>query len=165
MTGFVTQNILQGLVRTASWEVLQEKERKGLFLLDVRTPAEFATGRIPGAHKMILADLRDRTKEIPSGREMVVNCRVGLNACNAARINRAHSNLDRIRPESINREPDRNFPFSQTLICNLTSLGLNIQKIPSVSCYSYFCSEAVPFASEKPRPGSHLQKCGSPDGH
>lgn len=86
MAGFVAQNILDGLVRTVPWEYLGEADPSGLFLLDVRTPAEFATGSIPGAVNIPLAELRERIAEIPRNRQVLLFCRVGLLAYNAARV-------------------------------------------------------------------------------
>ena len=60
MAGFVAQNILDGLVRTITWEEVNAANSSDLFLLDVRTPAEFATGSMPGAINIPLANLRER---------------------------------------------------------------------------------------------------------
>jgi NADPH-dependent 2,4-dienoyl-CoA reductase/sulfur reductase-like enzyme/peroxiredoxin family protein/rhodanese-related sulfurtransferase/TusA-related sulfurtransferase len=86
MAGFAAQNILDGLVRTTTWEYVHEADKSVLFLLDVRTPAEFATGSIPGAVNIPLDSLRERIAEIPKDRTVILFCRVGLIAYNAARI-------------------------------------------------------------------------------
>ncbi|MRS01780.1 pyridine nucleotide-disulfide oxidoreductase, partial [bacterium] len=57
MAGFVAQNILDGLVRTISWEEVNTASSSDLFLLDVRTQAEFATGSMPGAINIPQANL------------------------------------------------------------------------------------------------------------
>ncbi len=49
MAGFVAQNILDGVVKSTTWEYLQQADMSRHFLLDVRTPAEYATGTIEGA--------------------------------------------------------------------------------------------------------------------
>ncbi len=90
MAGFVAQNILDGITRTISWDELQEADRSGLFLLDVRTPAEFATGTIPGSINIPLAELRERLDEVPRDKAVVIFCRVGLIAYNAGRVLAAH---------------------------------------------------------------------------
>lgn len=89
MAGFAAQNILDGLVGTVTWEQLRDADRAALYLLDVRTPAEFATGGIPGAVNIPLAELRERLEEIPRDQKVVLYCRVGLIAYNAARVLRA----------------------------------------------------------------------------
>ncbi len=86
MAGFAAQNILDGLVRIATWEDVHNADRSELFFLDVRTPAEFATGGIPGAVNIPLAELRERIAEIPRDRKVILYCRVGLIAYNAARV-------------------------------------------------------------------------------
>ncbi len=86
MAGFAAQNILDGLVRSTDWQFVHGADKDELFLLDVRTPAEFATGTIPGAVNIPLADLRARIGEIPRDKTVILFCRVGLIAYNAARV-------------------------------------------------------------------------------
>ncbi len=86
MAGFVAQNVLDGLVKTVTWEYLRDTDPARFFLLDVRTPAEFATGGIPGAIHIPLAELRQRIGEIPRDRQVVLYCKVGHIAYNAARV-------------------------------------------------------------------------------
>ncbi|NMC73520.1 MAG: FAD-dependent oxidoreductase [Geobacteraceae bacterium] len=88
--GFVAQNILDGLVKAVTWEEVESWDTADLFLLDVRTPAEFATGGMPGATHIPLAELRERMDEIPRDRKIVVYCKVGHIAYNAARVLTAH---------------------------------------------------------------------------
>lgn len=90
MAGFVAQNILDGLFRSASWEYLEQTDKPELFVLDVRTPPEFAAGAVPGAVNIPLAELRERIGEIPRDRQIVLYCKVGHIAYNAARILEAH---------------------------------------------------------------------------
>jgi NADPH-dependent 2,4-dienoyl-CoA reductase/sulfur reductase-like enzyme/peroxiredoxin family protein/rhodanese-related sulfurtransferase/TusA-related sulfurtransferase len=96
MAGFAAQNVLDGLVRTATWDELRDSEPDRHFLLDVRTTAEFATGSIPGAVNIPLDELRGRLPEIPRDRRVVVFCRVGLNAYVAARILEANGFTDHV---------------------------------------------------------------------
>jgi NADPH-dependent 2,4-dienoyl-CoA reductase/sulfur reductase-like enzyme/peroxiredoxin family protein/rhodanese-related sulfurtransferase/TusA-related sulfurtransferase len=86
MAGFVAQNILDGLVRSTTWEDVHTADPSELFMLDVRTPAEFATGGIPGAVNIPLAELRERLGEIPRDKRIILYCKVGHIAYNAARI-------------------------------------------------------------------------------
>lgn len=86
MAGFVAQNILDGLVRFVTWEDIDTSDSSKQMLLDVRTPAEFSTGSMPGAVNIPLANLRRRLDELPRDKQIVVFCRVGLIAYNAARV-------------------------------------------------------------------------------
>jgi NADPH-dependent 2,4-dienoyl-CoA reductase/sulfur reductase-like enzyme/peroxiredoxin family protein/rhodanese-related sulfurtransferase/TusA-related sulfurtransferase len=90
MAGFVAQNILDGLVRVVTWEDIDTSDSSKQMLLDVRTPAEFSTGSMPGAVNIPLANLRHRLGELPRDSKIVVFCRVGLIAYNAARVLQAH---------------------------------------------------------------------------
>ncbi len=90
MAGFVAQNILDGLIRTVTWEDVDTSDSSEQLLLDVRTPAEFSTGSMPGAINIPQANLRERLGEIPRDKKIIVFCRVGLIAYNAARVLHAH---------------------------------------------------------------------------
>jgi NADPH-dependent 2,4-dienoyl-CoA reductase/sulfur reductase-like enzyme/peroxiredoxin family protein/rhodanese-related sulfurtransferase/TusA-related sulfurtransferase len=94
MAGFVAQNILDGLVKSTTWEYVRQADASKHFLLDVRTPAEFATGTIAGAINIPLDSLRERIDEIPRNKTVILFCRVGLIAYNAARILEAHGITD-----------------------------------------------------------------------
>src|SRR5213594_771272 len=73
------------ILRGAPWrdvkpaEALALWERTpGLFVLDVRTPAEFASGHIPEAHLIPVDELEDRLRELPSrDTPMLVHCAAG----------------------------------------------------------------------------------------
>ena len=54
-----------------------------LFLLDVRTPAEFDIARIDGSHLIPLQELHERTDEIPDGPILVI-CHHGIRSMHAA---------------------------------------------------------------------------------
>lgn len=86
MAGFSAQNILNGLVANTTWDAVQGAGGSGQFLLDVRTPEEFASGSIPGALNIPLDSLRDRIGEIPVDRKITVFCQVGLRGYIACRI-------------------------------------------------------------------------------
>jgi hydroxyacylglutathione hydrolase len=55
-------------------------------VLDVREPAEYARGYIPGAVNLPQADLASRLTEIPRGRPLVVVCQVGQRSARAAQF-------------------------------------------------------------------------------
>jgi len=86
MAGFVAQNVLDGLVKSISWDRFEQTVKPELFILDVRTPAEFATGAIPEAVNIPLAELRERIGEVPRDKKILLYCKVGHIAYNAARV-------------------------------------------------------------------------------
>jgi len=86
MAGFVAANILKGDVDVIHWHDIGNLDRKKTFLLDVRTPIEFAKGHIEGAVNIPLDHLRRRIDELPDGKEIIVYCAIGLRAYAAARV-------------------------------------------------------------------------------
>lgn len=59
----------------------------GARLVDVRTPAEFTAGHIPGAINIPVQELDSRLGELqPKGTAIVVYCRSGSRSGNAARM-------------------------------------------------------------------------------
>ncbi len=48
-----------------------------VFILDVREPAEFKAGRIPGAVNIPIRDLAKRLGEIPKGKPIILYCGTG----------------------------------------------------------------------------------------
>jgi phage shock protein E len=56
------------------------------FLLDVRTPEEFATGHIHGAVNIPLDGLGNRLSEVPTDQPVVVYCRSGNRSAQASQI-------------------------------------------------------------------------------
>jgi NADPH-dependent 2,4-dienoyl-CoA reductase/sulfur reductase-like enzyme/rhodanese-related sulfurtransferase len=83
MAGFVAGNVVDGLVKTVPWDGI-DQERD--FLLDVRTPQEYARGRIGDAVNIEVDVLRDNLKLVPAEKRVVVYCQVGLRAYVACRI-------------------------------------------------------------------------------
>ena len=84
MAGFVAQNLLEGKVRFAPWnlaEALPDAQR-----LDVREDAEVLAYTLPGAVHIPLGQLRARLGELDPARPVVVFCAIGVRAYNAARI-------------------------------------------------------------------------------
>ena len=64
-------------IQAAPAAVLYEQKPE-LFVLDVRTPAEFAQGHIPRAHLIPLDELEDRLAELPArDTQMLVTCAAG----------------------------------------------------------------------------------------
>ena len=65
--------------------LVSERAGKGLTILDVRTPREFAAGHAPGALHIPVDELLDRASEVPDGPVLIV-CRSGRRAKNAAEM-------------------------------------------------------------------------------
>ena len=86
LAAYAAGNILDGSHKVISWREVEEKKASGAFFIDVRTPDEFSTGSIEGAVNIPLDDMRDRIREIPRDREIVVFCAVGLRGYVAQRI-------------------------------------------------------------------------------
>jgi NADPH-dependent 2,4-dienoyl-CoA reductase/sulfur reductase-like enzyme/rhodanese-related sulfurtransferase len=86
IAGFVAENIIGGLVKIVHWHELNEEELSRSFILDVREVEEYKLGKIEGAENIPLNSLRDRLKELPRDRRIIVYCAVGLRAYLACRI-------------------------------------------------------------------------------
>ncbi len=76
MLGYISENIMSGLLETAQWSQIDEFTDRGFQLLDVRTASEFAAGSIPGAMSMPVDEIRARISEL-TNRDVLVNCQVG----------------------------------------------------------------------------------------
>lgn len=84
----VARNKCDGLMEGLSAEQVRARQESGedFFFLDVRSPAEHAEVRLPGATLIPLGQLRDRMGEIPRDREIVAFCKVSLRGYEAAVI-------------------------------------------------------------------------------
>lgn len=76
MLGYIAENMISGLLKTAQWNETQLLREKGYQLIDVRTPSEFSRGSIPGAVNIPVDEIRDRISEIKH-EPILVNCQVG----------------------------------------------------------------------------------------
>ncbi len=87
MAGFVAGGLLRGDHPQADVEaVLATPTADRPFLMDVRTPQEFASGHIPGAVNIPVDDLRSRLGELPRDRRIATYCQVGQRGYLATRI-------------------------------------------------------------------------------
>ena len=82
MLGFIASNVLDGLMDVTCPEDVKEED----FVLDVRTPQEYAAGHISGSVNIPLDELRERLGELPKDTAITVTCAVGLRGYIAARI-------------------------------------------------------------------------------
>ena len=76
MLGYISENILSGLLETAQWSQIDEFTGRGFQLVDVRTASEYAAGNIPGALSMPVDEIRTRIAEL-TNKDVLVNCQVG----------------------------------------------------------------------------------------
>lgn len=83
MAGFVAENIISGKVKTVHWRDVPNQDA---FLLDVRTPEEFAESHIENAVNIPVDTLRDRLNEIPKDKMIFSICAIGLRAYIAYRL-------------------------------------------------------------------------------
>jgi NADPH-dependent 2,4-dienoyl-CoA reductase/sulfur reductase-like enzyme/rhodanese-related sulfurtransferase len=87
MAGFVAGGLLRGDHPQVDLEaVLAAAAGESPYLVDVRTPQEYADGHIPGAINIPVDDLRSRLGEIPRDRQIAVYCQVGQRGYLATRI-------------------------------------------------------------------------------
>ena len=93
MAGFVASGIARGeypQIRADQLDSVAREAEAPTFLLDVRTPEEFAAGAITGAINIPIDDLRSRLAAVPSDRLVVVYCAAGQRGYLATRMLRQH---------------------------------------------------------------------------
>ena len=76
MLGYIAENMMSGLLKTAQWNQTEELRNSGYQLIDVRTPSEYGNGSIPGAINIPVDEIRARVGEIKK-EPILVNCQVG----------------------------------------------------------------------------------------
>jgi len=87
MVGFVAAGLLRGDHPQIDVEaILDATSAPKPFLLDVRTPEEYALGHIPDAMNLPLDELRGRLDELPRDRQIAAYCQVGQRGYLATRI-------------------------------------------------------------------------------
>ena len=70
-------------VSTAQVQQQIQDKKAAPYVLDVRTPGEFATGHVPGANNIPVQLLAARLAEVPKDRDVVVYCESGRRATQA----------------------------------------------------------------------------------
>jgi phage shock protein E len=80
-------------VATMTQEQLAEhlsKHPRHLFILDVRTPQEYAEGHVPGAVNVPHDQIASRLAEVPKDKDVVVYCRSGRRSALATDVLATH---------------------------------------------------------------------------
>jgi len=95
MLGYLAENLLSNLSKTAQWHEIDELISKGYVLVDVRSKSEFDQAGIPGALNISVDELRQRHTEIGS-KKVLVHCQVGQRGHTAAML------LNQLGYEAIN---------------------------------------------------------------
>ncbi|MGZ3938420.1 MAG: FAD-dependent oxidoreductase [Flavisolibacter sp.] len=85
IAGFAAENVLTNKIKLFYWDEASSIDRKD-FLVDVRTPREFAEGSIPGAINIPIDELRCRMNELSRNRTIHIYCQIGLRGYLASRI-------------------------------------------------------------------------------
>jgi rhodanese-related sulfurtransferase len=83
LAGMIATNHLNGDMPLADWRAVHSP---GQLVVDVREPAEFAAGHVPGAVNLPLSELRQRHGELPRDREIALYCEVGQRGYYAVRF-------------------------------------------------------------------------------
>lgn len=79
-------NTSSGMISPADYVSQYQSTGTSHFLLDVRTPEEFADGHIAGAVNIPLAELPNQLSQIPQDMPLVVYCRSGNRSAQAATL-------------------------------------------------------------------------------
>jgi len=115
MAGYAALNIIEGISESVQWHELEDHQAAGHQLLDVRNAKELEmNGRLKGSINIPLDNLRDRMKELPKDRPLIVSCHSGLRSYVAERILKQHGyqvkNLDgafalysTVKPEKVEK--------------------------------------------------------------
>jgi len=78
IAGYVASNVVEGDVDLFHSEDIEPLLRGGAFLLDVRTVGEFERGHLEGAVNVPIDEVRDRLRELPNDRLLLVYCLTGI---------------------------------------------------------------------------------------
>ncbi len=86
IAGYVATNIKNGIMPIATWREIDTLDLAKVSIIDVRTADEFALGSLVGALNIPLDNIRDRLSEVPTDKEIVLICGIGLRGYLAQRI-------------------------------------------------------------------------------
>ncbi len=90
IAAFSAANVLRGDAKMVYWDQIDRLDRSDVFIVDVREPVELEAGMIDGAHNIPLGRIRERMREFPRDRQIVVYCAAGKRGYFAERILKQH---------------------------------------------------------------------------
>ena len=91
MAGFMIENLATGKVKQLHWDELEALPRDGsVTLLDVRTPMEYAYGRLPGFVNLPVDELREHLDALDPAKPVYALCQSALRSYVACRILSQH---------------------------------------------------------------------------
>ncbi|MDT2864321.1 FAD-dependent oxidoreductase [Vagococcus carniphilus] len=98
MAGYTALNIMENVAENIQLHEVDEAQKQGAYLVDVRTKDEFSRGSIPGFINLPLNELRSRMSELPKDKELILSCHSGQRSYIAQRMLLQHGfkvkNLD-----------------------------------------------------------------------
>lgn len=86
IAGYTAANIINGSMPIIHWRELKDMDLSGTTLIDVRTADEYSLGTIRNAINIPVDELRERIREIPAGKPVIVFCAIGLRGYIALKI-------------------------------------------------------------------------------
>jgi rhodanese-related sulfurtransferase len=87
--GYVGDNVFTGKTENVQWHEIEDLQKAGTIVVDVRTDNENEAGAIPGSVLIPVNDLRDRIDEV-KGKDIVVHCAVGQRGHTAVQLLRGY---------------------------------------------------------------------------
>lgn len=84
MAAYTAENVLQGKVKFAAWDVIEKNP--DAVLLDIREPVEAMTFAIPNVVSIRHGEIRARFDELDRTKDIVILCGIGVRSYNVARI-------------------------------------------------------------------------------
>ena len=87
--GYVGDNVFTGKTDTVHWHQIEDLQKSGTVLIDVRNDSENEAGAIPGSILIPVNDLRERISEV-KGKDIVVHCAVGQRGHTAVQLLKGH---------------------------------------------------------------------------
>ena len=76
MLGYVAENLISGLTQSVQWSDVEQMNKEGWSIVDVRSAGEFANGSIPSAINISVDEMREKIADVPTGK-VIVTCQVG----------------------------------------------------------------------------------------
>ena len=86
IAGYVASNVVEGDIKLFHADELETLRGEDAFILDVRTTGEFDRGHIDGAVNIPIDEIRDRCREIPKDKLLLVYCLTGIRSYLVCRI-------------------------------------------------------------------------------